>query len=215
MSRPDRLICCALSLCTLCLSCGAQTPPHRAPASAPRASAAPSAGASGGWHLTVYYTPVESYHGPPLKPVADCAGLAIGNHSLDFLDRVQTEGFGRFVTPIGGSGYLGWDFDHRCWFLARRPVGVGDRPLREWVSAAAASTLAMGTGVRVMSCGSNVNEIVCARVRGAAWVVEDHCGSCGDPKHLDLYVGEEDRPDFEDLSPSYFDAHGAVVALLG
>ena len=215
MSRPDRWICAALSLCALCVGCGAQTPSHGAPAAAPRASAAPSGGATGGWHLTVYYTPVESYHGPPLKPIADCSGLAIGKHSLDFLDRVQVEGFGRFVTPIDGSRYLGWDFDHRCWFLARRPVGVGDRPLREWVSAAAASSFATGTGVRVMSCGSNVNEIVCARVRGAAWVVEDHCGGCGDPKHLDLYVGEEDRPDFEDLSPSYFDTRGAVVALLG
>ncbi|HKA11673.1 MAG TPA: hypothetical protein VKI99_14530 [Candidatus Dormibacteraeota bacterium] len=215
MSRLNRWICAAVSLCTLCLGCGAQTPPHGVQASAAPASARPSGQATGGWHLTVYYTPVESYHGPPLQAILDCAGLALGKHSLHFLDRVQTEGFGRFVTPIHENRYLGWDFDRRCWFLARTPVGLGDRPLRQWVSAAAASSFAPGTGVRVVSCGSNVDETVCARVKGAGWVVEDHCGGCSDPKHLDLYVGEEDGPDFEDLSPTYFDTHGAVVALLG
>ena len=80
---------------------------------------------------------------------------------------------------------------------------------------AASVTFAAGTGVRVLSCGSDVDATVCARVKAAAWIVEDHCAACSDPRHLDLYVGEEDRPDFEDTSPSYFDAHGAVVALHG
>src|SRR5262249_3235839 len=60
---------CSALLCMLCLNCGAQSQPRGAPASAPPASAAPAGEATGGWHLTVYYTPVESYHGPPLKPI--------------------------------------------------------------------------------------------------------------------------------------------------
>lgn len=199
----------------LCLSCGAQSQQHGTPASAPPAPAVPSGEATGGWHLTVCYTPVESYHGPPLKPISDCGGRVLGKHSLDVLDRVQTEGFGRFGTAIQGKRYVGWDFDRRCWFMGITPVGVRDRPLRAWVSTAAPLTLAAGTGVRVVSCGSDVEAIVCARVKAAAWIVEDHCAACSDPRHLDLYIGEEDRLDFEDLSPSYFDAHGAVVALHG
>ena len=214
MSRSHRWICSALSLCMLCLGCGAQAQVHGAPAPATPAATAPSGQTTAGWHLTVYYTPVESYHQPPLKPISDCAGRALGQHSLDFLDRVQTEGFGRIDTPIQGARYVGWDFDRRCWFLARTPVGVSDRPLRAWVSTAASVTFPAGTGVRVLSCGSDVDATVCARVKAAAWIVEDHCGACTDARHLDLYIGEEDRPDFEDTSPSYFDAHGAVVALL-
>lgn len=199
----------------LCLSCGAQSQLRGAPASAPPASAAPSGQPTGGWHLTVYYTPVETYHGPPLKPISDCGGRDLRKHSLDFLDRVRTEGFGRIGTPIQGERYVGWDFERRRWFIARTPVGVGDRPLRAWVSTAAPLTFTAGTGVRVLSCGSDVDVTVCERVKAAAWIVEDHCAACSDPRHLDLYIGEEDRPDFEDLSSSYFDAHGAVVALHG
>ena len=140
MSRSHRRICSALGLCMLCLGCEAQPPVHGAPASATPVATAPSGQATGGWHLTVYYTPVESYHQPPLKPISDCAGRPLGEHSLDFLDRVQTEGFGRVGTPIQGAHYVGWDFDRRCWFLAKTPVGVSDRPLRAWVSMAAAVT---------------------------------------------------------------------------
>jgi hypothetical protein len=44
--------------------------------------------------------------------------------------------------------------------------------------------------------------------------VDDRCSDdCSDRRHLDLYIGEEDRPDFEDQSPKYFEALGAVVLL--
>lgn len=179
------------------------------------ASASPAGRTTGGWHLTVYYTPVESYHGPPRKSIADCTGRTLGEHSVDFLEHVQTEGFGRVVAPIQRNGYLGWDFDRHCWFMAAAPVGANDRPLRAWVSTAGPSTFAAGTRVRVVGCGTDVEADVCARVERAAWTVDDHCSNgCTDPRHLDLYVGEEDQADFEDKSPDYFDTHGAVVALL-
>ncbi len=210
--------CLALSLAGLFAGCGTQTA-SRPPGAMPSASASPSTAAAGqataGWHLTVYYTPVESYHGAPLKPIADCAGAALGQHSADFLDHVQTEGFGRVVAPVRGSRYLGWDFDRHCWFMAATPVGANDRPLRAWASMAAApGALATGTGVRVIGCGSNVPDTVCARVEAAHWTVDDRCSNgCSDPRHLDLYIGEEDQPQFQDQSPNYFEAHGAVVLL--
>ena len=170
---------------------------------------------TGGWHLTVYYTPVESYHGPPRSTVTDCRGASLGQHSTEFLVRIRTEGFGRMVAPLRGSAYLGWDFDRNCWFLATTPVGADDRPLRPWVSTAAPASIVAGKRLRVVSCGTDIEPDTCARVKGAAWTADDRCIGCDDPKHLDLYVGEEDMPGFEDESPNYFDAHEAVVALLG
>jgi hypothetical protein len=172
--------------------------------------------ATAGWHLTVYYTPVESYHGPPSRQISDCAGKSLGQHSAEFLDRIGTEGFGRVAIPIQGEGYLGWDFDRRCWFMASTPVGAEDRPLRPWASTAAPATISVGTRIRVQSCGADVDDSVCARVRSATWTVDDRCsGDCEDPHHVDLYIGEEDRPNFEDQSPNYFDTHTAVVTLIG
>jgi len=221
VSRFPTVLGAALCLSTLCCACGTRPPAaaRGAPPTVPpsTAASAPPAGlATGGWHLTVYYTPVETFHGPPRKSISDCAGRQLGEHSADFLAHVQTEGFGRVVAPIQKQSYLGWNFDGRCWFMAATPVGSNDRPLRAWVSTAAPANLAAGMGVRVVSCGTDVDTAVCARVKAAAWTVDDRCSyGCTDPRHLDLYVGEEDRPHFEDQSPDYFDAHGAVVTLFG
>jgi hypothetical protein len=213
------------ALCALCLSCsaphpapssGAPGPPAAGPAAAgPAAPSPPPARGTGSWHLTVYYTPVESYHGPPLSSIADCSGRSLGRHSSEFLNHVQTEGFGRLTIPLQKASYLGWDFDRHCWFLASTPVGSDDRPLRAWVSMAAPSTVSLGTSVRIDGCGSGADAGVCARLRGAAWVVADRFSADpNDPQHLDLYVGEEDQPDFEDESPNYFDVHQATVILV-
>lgn len=221
MSSLQLVVGSALCIGTLCLGCGAQSPRESrggplpvAPATA--GSAPPASRTTSDWHLTVYYTPVESYHGAPRKPISDCVGRTLGEHSVEFLEHVQTEGFGRFLAPVQEHGYLGWDFARHCWFTAATPVGANDRPLRAWVSTAAPSTFAAGTRLRVVSCGTAVEAAVCARVEAAAWTVDDRCSDgCSDPRHLDLYVGEEDTADFEDKSPDYFDAHGAVVALRG
>ncbi len=223
MSRQWLRVCLALSLVSLAAGCGwpagarpAVTSPSPAVGQPHAVSPTPASGqATGGWHLTVYYTPVESYHGPPLQSISDCAGAPLGQHSADFLVHVHTEGYGRMAAPIRGRRYLGWDFDRHCWLTAATPVGATDRPLRAWFSTAAPAALANGTGVRVVGCGSDVPDAVCTRVRAARWTVDDRCSNgCGDPQHLDLYIGEEDQPDFEDQSPNYFEAHGAVVVLL-
>ena len=77
---------------------GRRSPSRPPPSRRPQLARRP-----GGWHLTVYYTPVESYHGPPLRSISDCGGVALGQHSTDFLDHVRTEGFGRVATPIRGG----------------------------------------------------------------------------------------------------------------
>ena len=45
-------------------------------------------------------------------------------------------------------------------------------------------------------------------------MVDDRCSvGCTGPKHLDLYIGEEDRPKFQDDSPNYFEDDDATVTL--
>lgn len=210
--------CLLLSLGLLGAGCagGPQAAPRAATSPSMTASSSPSGKATGGWHLTVYYTPVESYHGPPTTSITDCGGGDLGRHSSDFLERVKTEGFGRMSAPVRTASYLGWNFDSHCWFLAGSPVGATDRPLRAWGSVAAPATVALGASVRVDSCGADVAGDVCVRVRGAAWVVDDRFSAdSGEPRHLDLYVGEEDRAGFESQSPYYFEAHQATVRVLG
>lgn len=208
-----RALC--LPILLVCLACG--TPATVAGVPVPKAaSPSPSPTATAGWHLTVYYTPVEAFHGAPLKPIADCRGRDLGKHSGDFLDHVQTEGFGRAAGPVQGQRYLGWDFDHNCWFASATPTGADDRPLRAWASMAAPSTVPFRTSVRVEGCGTEVDAAVCARVTAAPWVVDDRfAADPNDARHLDLYIGEEDRADFENESPNYFELHGATVKVLG
>src|SRR5262245_43695769 len=59
---------------------------------------------------------------PPLKPIFDCAGRVLGQHSLDFLDRVQTEGFGRIGTPIQARAML----------AGTSTAAAGSWPERRW-----------------------------------------------------------------------------------
>ena len=126
----------------------------------------PSPGTGGGWRLTVYYTPVESYHGGSRDPISGCQGADLGSHSHELLTTIKTEGFGRLATPVEGRSHLGWDFDRRCWFLAAAPVGANDRPLRPWVSTAAHPNIAIGTRVSVRKCGGQLDRSLCDRVRG-------------------------------------------------
>ena len=66
-----------------------------------------------------------------------------------------------------------------------------------------------------MQCGAPMQRTACERVRAAAWVVEDRFGGEPEnPRHIDLYIGEEDREDFEHTDPYYFHAWGATVQRL-
>ena len=172
--------------------------------------------ATASWELTVFYTPVETFHGGTREEIFDSDGRSLGFHSADFLEKVATEGYGRLSTPVDGRDYLRPDGD--SWALDDAARGADGAPLMSWRSAAADPGMPFGTRLRITHCGkepdgTEIDPSVCSKVRESRWVVADR-GSAITGRHLDLYYGEEDRGDFEGPSnPFVFDVVGATVVI--
>ncbi|MGP3684262.1 hypothetical protein ACTVZO_06045 [Streptomyces sp. IBSNAI002] len=172
----------------------------------PQAATAPR----GGYTLTVYFTPAETYYNGPRRSIRGqaCAGQSLPEtFPADYLERVDLEGFGKTAR----GDYLGRDFDRKCYFATSTPpLGSHDNALVPWPSVAA-NHLSPGTEIRVTDCGPGLTAEICTRVRAAHWRVDDLCSiGCDDAKHLDLYIGEQTRPAVED-EDFYFVTTGATV----
>ena len=76
----------------------------------------------------------------------------------------------------------------------------------------------VGTHVRITSCGRNGDGTapdpqVCAAFRSADWQIRDEfTPGLGGAHHIDLYLGNEDRPDYTSASPFWVTFVGATVA---
>ncbi len=200
----------------------AVAPPQQA-AAAPAPAPPPATGA--GWSLIAYYTPVESYHTGPPQAIQGCATPAcpngaepLGSYPSDFLQDVQREDAGRITSGKYTGSYLNWTAADGYW-LDTSTRDAGNQPLRPFVSAVADASIALSTGFRVLSCGvdktsgDSTDPAVCDRFKAATWVVTDHPVSPGAAHDLDLYVGEEDGPDFANASPLVIDNVNAQTTL--
>ena len=186
--------------------------------------------ASSGWELTVYYTPVESYHGGTPTQVYGCptincdsasATQYLGTFPSDFLDKVQQEGAGEITDGQDASTpYLNWTYDGNGYYwLDTAPRSASGAPLVPWQSSAAASNYPFGTQWSVTSCGTNddgtpVDPTMCQKVKASTWEVVDRFeAGISTNQHADLYVGLEDRANYENTAPQYFDWIGAATTL--
>jgi hypothetical protein len=182
-------------------------------------------GRSAGWRLTTYYTAVESFHHEPRVQVRGCLRLecefgrdVVGSYPRGFVRAVHDEGSGRITSGTHRGRYLNWSSDTGYW-LDSRPRDAGGGSLTPYVTAAAdPSVLGRGVRFQVVRCGSSQDDgsaldpAACGRMRSARWVVRDEfTPGLGGRRHLDLYLGEEDREDFEATSPRYLDSTGATV----
>lgn len=172
-----------------------------------------------GWLVTVYYTPVESYHHDEPVPVTGCPRLdctggdaALGMYPRSFVDAVRNEGTGRITDGPHAGAYLNWSANVGYWLDTSTRDAYGDPldPLR----SAAADGLPRGTEVRVSDCGNPEGSLpdgICDRLRSGRWRITDRfTPGLGGDRHIDLYIGEEDRPDFTD-SPLYLTLHDATL----
>lgn len=178
-------------------------------------------GVSTGWTVTVYYTAVESYHSGPPTPVVGCSTMdctngtaGLGTYPADFVAAVRAEGTGR----TAAGRYLNWSYDVGFW-LDQAPRDAYGQPLRPFESAAVDPTvLPLGTRFSIMDCdqeigGTPIPAPVCTRLRQAAWVVTDQFNpGVGGPRHIDVYIGEENSPGFTE-GPWYCTLADATLQL--
>jgi hypothetical protein len=178
-----------------------------------------------GWLITVYYTALENYHTGPPETVRGCMRLdcessdeVLGEYPNDFVAAVQTEGTGRITSGPHAGHYLNWSHDVGYW-MDDAPRDSGGQALEPFVSAAAdPGVLAAGTNFTIAECGAlesgeNPPDEVCGRIRSAHWTIRDEfTPGLGGPRHIDIYIGEEQGPDFTS-SPWYLSLKNAVIAL--
>jgi hypothetical protein len=180
---------------------------------------------SQGWVLTVYHTPVESFHSQPAVTVTGCSKMpcmngndALGSYAGDFVQAVKDEGAGRITSGSYAGKYLNWSIDIGYW-LDEAPRDARGQALIPWVSAAADPKVPYGTHFVVADCGVDqaqgtpIDRTVCTKLEQGSWSVNDRftVGAVG--AQFDLYIGEEDHADFDATSPLLITAAHAQITL--
>lgn len=180
---------------------------------------------STGWTFTTYYTAVESLHsGPPVTVVGcrvrNCSHghNRLGRFPRDFVEAVKAEGTGRITRGTHRGRYLEWSYDVGYW-LDTAPLDTDGRPLRPFITAAAdPDALPKHTKFRIVNCGkeeedrSAINSGACRKFRDARWTILDaFTPGLGGRRHIDLYVGEENRRDFVNDSPYSITTIGSAI----
>lgn len=159
------------------------------------------------WQVTVYYTAVEAFHTDAPVDVVGCLVLecangdkALGRYPESFVDAVHDEGSGRITTGTHAGRYLNWSYDVGFW-LDDAPRDSHGRALIPFRSAAADGVPA-GTQLRLVDCGTldsgeTVPSDVCQKLSSGQWEIRDEfTPTLGGERHIDLYIGEEDRANF-------------------
>lgn len=184
----------------------------------------PATGLSNDWHITVYYTPVEKYHNGPSQEVSGClvrecsnGNSPLGSYPEDFVTKVKNEGAGLISTGDFAGKYLNWSYDVGYW-LDTIPSDSYGNPLQPFMVAAADPVaMARGTKFKLNDCGSDPNAITsdyCNKLKSSTWVINDQfTPGLGGPKHVDLYIGEENQPNFES-SDLYVDLNKVTLQVL-
>ena len=161
-----------------------------------------------GWQVTVYYTAVESFHNrSDMVEVVGCRTLdctqgedPLGRYPRTFATAVKDEGTGRITEGPNAGRYLNWASSEGYW-LDDAPRDQAGRPLEPYRSAAA-DGVPDGTLVRLVDCGNGFDggppaDPPCTMLRDGQWEIRDaFTPGYGGDRHIDLYIGEEDRPDF-------------------
>lgn len=173
---------------------------------------------SGGYEVTVYYTAVESFHADPKVAVTGCqirecahGSASLGSYPESFVLAVKQEGTGRITSGAQAGRYLNWSYDVGYWLDDVAVDSYGGQLVP--FSSSAADGLARGFRFRLVGpllddSGATLDPGAAARLTGSIWTISDQfTPGLGGARHVDLYIGEEDRPSFESTSPLYTTLH--------
>jgi hypothetical protein len=182
-------------------------------------------GPSDGWEVSIYFTAVESYYSGPPQDVIGCLRLEcvngsdpLGTYPSDFVQAVRDEGTGRIVRGPNAGRYLNWSIDSGYW-LDTSPRDARGLELEAYVSSAADPSIPYDSVIRLMACGADISTSepiapgVCSKLSDRPWIVRDRFTVGGVGKHIDLYLGEQDRSEFLTRNPLAIHARGATVSL--
>lgn len=178
------------------------------------------------WKLTVYYTPVEKYHAGDMQQILGCTQsscaegqVSLGEHPSSFLEIVRLEGVGRLTEGTYAGSYLHWTPQMGYWLTAA-PLDAQGNTLIPFRSAASDATVKFGTEFKIVDCGvrlpggQSLSWATCEQIMNRQWVVTDRFHDDSKPKHIDLYIGEEDRENFLYSNPFVFSLEKANILLL-
>jgi hypothetical protein len=179
----------------------------------------------GRYYITVYYTPVEVYHGGPLQPVwgfttisGESGRVLLGSYPEGFVAAVQMQGSGRITSGAYAGRYLNGSFGGGFWLSDFAPDAYG-APLKAFRTAACDnSVLAPGTrfklkGPLLESGGVPISPAASKKLLASTWEVQDQfeAGYGGD-FHIDLYIGEENNGGFTTDNPFYVALENVIIA---
>ena len=188
---------------------GGKTP---APAPAP----APGTISTEVYTITVYYTAVESFHTDSKINVSGCLIRAcsfgsslIGSYPASFAKATKDEGTGRITSGVNAGKYLNWSSNVGYWLDTIPSDGYGSALVPFHTAAADDIALTRGTQFALVAPliqddGTPLDSTSASKLLSAQWLVNDQfTPGFGGALHLDLYIGEEDRVNFTNMSPLY------------
>ncbi len=163
-----------------------------------------------GFLITSYWTVREEfYHGRKVL-VRDPEGRPLGRYREDFLRDVRREGWGKGDGEGNDGKYIGYVPE---WGYIKRdaPLDVNGNPLIPWKTVAGPPGIKNGTKIYIFSFEARLDPEVEERLLNTVFVVSDRSPSITG-KHIDIYVGEQDRADME-TSPYSLYIKDAVICL--
>ncbi len=169
-----------------------------------------------GYVITVYYTAVESFHGGTVETVrghlsrdSESDNDILGTYPASFIAAVQSEGTGRITSGPHAGQYLNWSYDVGYWLDTVPANAYGGALVPFQTAAADLDVLARGIRFNLVAPlikddGTPLDTASATRLLSAEWNIQDQfTPGSGGTRHLDLYIGEEDRPSFTETNPLY------------
>lgn len=168
------------------------------------------------YEITVYYTAVQSFHGGNVETVyghlsrdSESDNDVLGIYPESFVAAVQSGGTGRITSGPHAGQYLNWSYDVGYWLDTVPANAYGGALVPFQTAAADLDVLARGVRFKLVAPlikddGTSLDTASATRFLSAEWNVQDQfTPGAGGSRHLDLYIGEEDRPSFTETNPLY------------
>ena len=176
------------------------------------------------WKLTVYYTPVEIYHSGEKEDITGClisncvnGTDYLGAFPQDFISILKIEGVGKISHGQFAGKYLHYSAERGFW-IDTAARDYNGKPLVPFQTAAADGNIPFGTQFKIKNCGIHdtskkpLDKDVCDKLKAVSWKVEDRFSKLNIGYHFDLYVGEENAPNFTVNNPFYFSVINAHIS---